>query len=95
MWGFWERTVRMGRNSADRIDINARTLNKVIKPGYCGPLTVRQVAAIALYDKTNFPLGLDTPLHIGDFEGNFQCATLSVMGGDEGALCVCGDPHGG
>lgn len=83
----------MKRND-DRINISSRTLNKVNDVGYCGPLTVRQLAAIALYDRTSFPLGLDTPLHIGDFEGNFQCATLSVTCGDRGSLCVCGDPNG-
>ena len=83
----------MKRND-DRISISSRTLTKVGNTDYCGPLTVRQLAAIALYDKTSFPLGLDTPLHIGDFEGNFQCATLSVTQGDDDSLCVCGDPNG-
>lgn len=72
-------------------------LNKVASAEFCGKMTVRDLAAVALADTTNFPKGLDTPLCIGDFEGNFCTNVLSVMlGGDDSShLCVSGDPHGG
>lgn len=77
-------------------------LNKVAKGSYCGKLTLRDIAAIALADSVNFPKGLDTPVCIGDFEGNFSTNVLSVtLGGKpEGGLpgdhiCISGDPHGG
>ena len=71
-------------------------LNKVMKESYCGKLTVREIAAIVLADTTNFPQGLDTPVCIGDFEGNFSTNVLSItMGGDgNDHLCVSCDPHG-
>lgn len=77
-------------------------LNKVAKSSYCGKLTVRDIAAIVLADSVNFPKGLDTPVCIGDFEGNFSTNVLSVtLGGEpKGGLpgdhvCISGDPHGG
>ena len=73
-----------------------KRLNEVIKPGYCGRLTVREFAAMVLADKLNFPNGLDTPMCIGDFEGNFCTNVLSVtVGGDKSDhVCVMGDPSG-
>lgn len=71
-------------------------LNKVASAEFCGKMTVREFAAVALADVTNFPKGLDTPLCIGDFEGNFCTNVLSItIGVDESHLCVSGDPHGG
>ena len=77
-------------------------LNKVAKDSYCGKLTLREIAAIALADSVNFPKGLDTPVCVGDFEGNFSTNVLSVtLGGEpKGGLpgdhiCISCDPHGG
>ena len=71
-------------------------LNKLIDPDYCGKMTVRDLASIVLADTTNFPQGLDTPLCIGDFEGNFCTNVLSVTTGGEESdhICVMGDPNG-
>lgn len=76
-------------------------LNKVMKESYCGKLTVREIAAIVLADSVNFPQGLDTPVCIGDFEGNFCTNVLSVTLGGEPKdglpgdhVCISGDPHG-
>ena len=71
-------------------------LNQIIDNDYCGRLTVREFAALVLADKLNFPKGLDTPMCIGDFEGNFCTNVLSVtVGGDKSDhVCVMGDPHG-
>ena len=83
-------------------DRKVTRLNKVAKDPYCGKLTVRDVAAIVLADTTNFPKGLDTPVCIGDFAGNFSTNVLSVtMGGEPSGklpgdhVCISGDPHGG
>jgi len=72
-------------------------LNRVAKPNFCGKFTLRDLAAVVLADTTNFPKGLDTPLCIGDFEGNFCTNILSVTLGGDGSdhLCITGDPHGG
>lgn len=77
-------------------------LNKVAKDSYCGKLTLREIAVIALADSVNFPKGLDTPVCIGDFEGNFSTNVLSVtLGGEPKGglpgdhLCISCDPHGG
>ena len=71
-------------------------LNTIIDPNYCGKMTVCDLASIVLADTTNFPQGLDTPLCIGDFEGNFCTNVLSVSTGGEESdhICVMGDPHG-
>ena len=71
-------------------------LNQIIDNDYCGRLTVREFVAIVLADKLNFPKGIDTPMCIGDFEGNFCTNVLSVtVGGDKSDhVCVMGDPHG-
>ena len=71
-------------------------LNQVIDKDYCGRLTVREFAALVLADRLNYPKGLDTPMCIGDFEGNFCTNVLSVtVGGDKSDhVCVMGDPHG-
>ena len=71
-------------------------LNQLIDPNYCGEMTVRDLASIVLADTTNFPHGIDTPLCIGDFEGNFCTNVLGVTtGGDKSDhICVTGDPHG-
>ena len=71
-------------------------LNKVLDNDYCGRLTVREFAALVLADNLNFPKGLDTPMCIGDFEGNFCTNTLSVtVGGPKSDhVCIMGDPHG-
>lgn len=70
-------------------------LNKVIGTGYCGKLTVREFAALVLADNVNFKKGLDTPICIGDFEGNFCADILSIsIGGDNNDhICIMGDPH--
>lgn len=75
---------------------SVRRLNKVAAADYCGKLTVREFVALVLADTTNFPKGLDTPLCIGDFEGNFSTNVLSItMGGAESDhICLTGDPNG-
>ena len=77
-------------------DRKVTRLNKLADAGYCGKFTVRELAAVALADTTNFPKGLDTPLCVGDFEGNFSTNVLSVTtgGGGNDHLCVSCDPHG-
>lgn len=71
-------------------------LNKILDTKYCGGLTVREFAALVLADRLNFPKGLDTPMCIGDFEGNFCTNILGVtVGGPKSDhVCVMGDPHG-
>lgn len=71
-------------------------LNKIVDHDYCGKLTVRDIASIVLADTTNFPQGLDTPLCIGDFEGNFCTNVLGVKTGGDNSdhICVTGDPNG-
>jgi len=71
-------------------------VNKVIDPEYCGKLTMRELCVIVLLDKLNFPDGLDTPLCVGDFEGNFCTNVLGVTKGGEQSdhLCLMGDPNG-
>ena len=70
-------------------------LNRILDVGYCGALTVRELAAIALADRVNFPRGLDTPVAIGDFEGNFSTGVLSVTvaGSYSDHMCITGDPN--
>lgn len=71
-------------------------LNQVIDPDYCGKLTLRELVTAVLLDELNFPQGLDTPLCIGDFEGNSCTNILSFTVGGSGNdhLCMMGDPHG-
>lgn len=71
-------------------------LNTLMKNEYCGGLTVREFVAIVLADVLNFPLGIDTPMCIGDFEGNYCTNVLSVtVGGDKSDhVCIMGDRHG-
>lgn len=71
-------------------------LNKIIDNDYCGRLTVREFASIVLADRLRFPDGLDTPMCIGDFEGNFCTNVLSVSAGGENSdhVCIKGDPNG-
>lgn len=78
-------------------DRKVTRLNKISKPSYCSKFTLRELAAVVLADRLNFPKGLDTPVSIGDFEGNFCTNVLSVtLGGDDSShLCLTGDPHGG
>ena len=70
-------------------------LNQIIDNNYCGRLTVREFAALVLADRLKFPNGLDTPICIGDFEGNFFTNILGVtVGGPKSDhVCVMGDPH--
>ena len=72
-------------------------LNEFIKSEYCGRLTIRELATIALVDGYSFPDGLDTALCVGDFEGNFCTGVLSAtLGGPKSDhLCITCDPHGG
>lgn len=72
-------------------------LNKVVSADFCGKMTVRDLAAVALVDARSFPKGLDTPLCIGDFVGNFCTNILSISLGGSGDdhLCISGDPYGG
>ena len=90
-----EAESRMGLLSEIWRKRRTTRLNKIIKPSYCGPLTVREFVAIVLSDIRGFPRGLDTALAIGDFEGNFCTDVLSVtLGGSmSDHVCVCGDPH--
>lgn len=41
--------------------------------------TVRDLMFIVCADKKNFPLGLDTPIASGDFEGNYHHIKHEVM----------------
>ena len=87
----------------DRIELLSRIwgrkkssrLSEIIDVDFCGKMTVRELAAIVLADRKSFPNGLDTPLCIGDFEGNFCTNVLSVTtGGAQVHACITGDPHG-
>lgn len=71
------------------------TVSEIVDADYCGPLTVREFMAIALADSLNFPRGLDTPMCIGDFEGNFSTNILGIMAGGRMSdhICITGDPH--
>lgn len=71
-------------------------LNRIIDNDYCGRLTVREFASIVLADIFHFPNGLDTPMCISSFEGNFCTNVLSVtVGGDKSDhVCIMGDPNG-
>ena len=71
-------------------------LNEVIDSNYCGKMTVREFAALVLVDTVNFPNGLDTPMCIGDFEGNFCTNVLSITAGRAKSdhICVTGDSNG-
>lgn len=75
---------------------NRKITRLIVDPNYCGKITVRDLASIVLADTTNFPHGLDTPLCIGDFEGNFRTNVLSVRTGGDNSdhICVTGDPNG-
>ena len=74
-------------------------LKQIIDSGYCGRLTVREFVSIVLADGLNFPNGLDTPMCIGDFEGNFCTNILSISRGptiggvNSDHICVMGNPH--
>lgn len=76
---------------------NAKRLADIVSCDFCGKLTVRELATIAAVDGNSFPMGLDTPLCVGDSEGNYCTNILSVtMGGpNNDYLCVSCDPHGG
>jgi hypothetical protein len=99
-----DKDVRAKDSSDDRLGMlsslwkgkRLKRLNKVIMEGYCGLLTVREFVSIVLQDRDNFPRGLDTPMCIGDFEGNFCTNVLSVTVGGENSdhVCVNGDPNG-
>lgn len=91
----------------DRIELMSRLcgnrklkrVNEIIKSDYCGYLTVRELAVLALSDVVNFPQGIDTPICIGDSEGNFSTNIMSVTLGGVSLdkldhLCIMGDPHG-
>lgn len=93
--------------SKDRLELMSRLwgnrklkrVNEIIKSDYCGHLTVRELAVLALSDVVNFPQGIDTPICIGDFEGNFSTNIMSVsLGGTSldklDHLCIMGDSHG-
>lgn len=85
-----EATVLWGNRDAKR-------LADITSCEFCGKMTVRELATIAAVDGINFPQGLDTPLCVGDFEGNYCTNVLSVtMGGAKSDhLCLSCDPHGG
>lgn len=64
-------------------------LNQVLDTGYCGGMTVREFTAVVLADTVNFPLGIDTPISIGDFEGNSRSNVLSISTGGDKSDHVC------
>lgn len=66
-----------------------RRLNEIIDTEYYGPLTVRELAALVLCDKKNYPKGLDTPISTGDVEGNSSQHKYSVMTGGMKSDHVC------
>jgi len=61
------RTIWGDRNPARR--------NELTEPGYCGELTVRELAAVAAADPVNYPQGLDTPICVGDA----RCSCTNVV----------------
>lgn len=69
-----------------------RRLNSILDADFCGVLTVREFIAIVLADKVNFPRGIDTPLSIGDFEGNGWAdrVSISVGGSYDDHVCIMG-----
>lgn len=69
-----------------------RRLNSILDTDFCGVLTVREFVAIVLADKVNFPRGIDTPLSIGDFEGNrwANIVSISVGGSYSDHVCIMG-----
>ena len=69
-----------------------RRLNSILDTDFCGVLTVREFVAIVLANKLNFPRGIDTPLSIGDFEGNrwTNVVSMSVGGSFDDHVCIMG-----
>ena len=83
-------SCRLALENAERAKaFEERRLAKIIDPDYCGHLTVREFAWAVANDHLNFPKGLDTPLSIGDFEGNFWTDMLSFTTGGEKSDHVC------
>lgn len=66
-----------------------KRLEEIMVPDYCGRLTVREFVWAVANDHLNFPMGLDTPLSIGDFEGNCWTDMLSFTTGGEKSDHVC------
>ena len=64
-------------------------LNKIRKPMYFGPLTVRELATLVLLEKGDFPKGLDTPISTGDVEGNGSQHNFSIMTGGLRSDHIC------
>lgn len=58
IWGGKDRAGNPARDPA--------RLNELTEPGYCGTLTVRELAAVAAADLVNYPQGLDTPICVGN-----------------------------
>ena len=42
-------------------------------------LTVRDIVDAVMKETENFPLGLDTPIQSGDFEGNYTHSRHQIM----------------
>lgn len=65
-------------------------------PRHYGPMTVRQLAELVKSDKSEFPLGLDTVVRIGDVEGNNGVVgEMMVAAHRSGDIVLAIDPHSG
>jgi hypothetical protein len=61
----------------------------VTKEGYCGTLTVRELAMLAAADCVNYPEGLDTPLCVEGHDGASCTSVLRPAPGGVGGKYLC------
>lgn len=65
-------------------------------PQHYGQMTVRQLVELVKSDKSEFPLGLDTFVRIGDVEGNNGVVgEMTVAAHRPGDVVLAIDPHSG
>jgi len=75
---------------------SASRRNEVTKEGYCGTLTVRELAMLAAADCVNYPEGLDTPLCVEGPDGASCTSVMRPAPGGVGGKYLCiksGTPH--
>ena len=75
------RAVWGDRNPAGDPARDPARLNELTEPGYCGALTVRELAAVAAVDPVNYPQGLDTPICVGDAQRSCTSVVCIEPGG--------------
>lgn len=75
----------------------AKKANPFIEdPQHYGQMTVLQLVELVKSDKSEFPLGLDTFIRIGDVEGNNGVVgEMTVVAHRPGDVVLAIDPHSG